>query len=51
MKRETRETISQHYAELTDAAEHEIRALIGRGSPEARFMASGVCSAVIATRS
>lgn len=42
MKHETREKLSRHYAELTEAAEHEIRALVGRGSPEARFMASGV---------
>lgn len=42
MRHETRERLSAFYAALTEAAEHEIRALVNRGDPEARFMASGV---------
>lgn len=42
MNSETRERLSAHYSELTEAAEQEIRALVGRGEPESGFMASGV---------
>ena len=37
-----RERISSVYDELTEYAEHRIRALMARGTPEARAMALGV---------
>ena len=42
MKTETRNRLSESYGELTEAAEHLIRGLIGRGTHEARSVALGV---------
>lgn len=37
-----REKVSAVYVELTEFAEHEIRALVRKGTPEAKSMALGV---------
>jgi hypothetical protein len=42
MTPECRLKISNAYQEITDFAEHEIRALCGRGSHEAKSMALGI---------
>ena len=42
MNSETRERLSAYYGELTEAAEHLIRGLIGRDTIEARSVALGV---------
>lgn len=42
MNSEIRGILSAHYAEITDAAEHQIRELIGREQYQARCIALGV---------
>lgn len=42
MNSKTREMLAEHYAEITEAAEHQIRELIRRETSEARAVALGV---------